>query len=97
MNMTTGLTRLILAGALLTTVACAPPKEAEPSSPQAVGMANPASVHCGQEGGRSEIRRDAQGGEYGVCLFEDGRQCEEWALFRDKRCVAPPAADETAE
>lgn len=94
MNMKTGLTRLILAGALLTTVACAPPKEAEPSSPQAVGMANPASVHCGQEGGRSEIRRDAQGGEYGVCLFEDGRQ---WALFRDKRCVAPPAADETAE
>ncbi|MGW8706507.1 putative hemolysin [Brevundimonas sp. NPDC055814] len=97
MSMRTGLTRLTLAGALLTMAACAPPKETEPSSPQAVGMANPASVHCGQEGGRSEIRRDAQGGEYGVCIFEDGRQCEEWALFRDKRCVAPPAADKTAE
>ena len=82
----------ILAMALLTTAACAPAKEAEPSS-QAVGMANPASVNCQREGGKSEIRRDAQGGEYGVCVFEDGRQCEEWALFRDKRCVAPQAVE----
>jgi predicted metal-dependent phosphoesterase TrpH len=22
------------------------------------------------------------GGEYGICVFEDNRQCEEWALFR---------------
>ena len=35
----------------------------------------------------------AEGGEYGVCVFDDGRQCEEWALFRDKRCVAPKAAE----
>ncbi len=82
----------ILAAALLAGAACAPAPEAEPSS-RAVGMANPASVNCQREGGKSEIRRDAQGGEYGVCVFEDGRQCEEWALFRDKRCVAPKAAD----
>ena len=30
-----------------------------------------------------------KGGTYGVCLFADGRQCEEWALFRDKKCVLP--------
>ncbi len=24
----------------------------------------------------------ATGGEIGVCLFEDNRQCEEWALLR---------------
>lgn len=82
----------ILAMALLAGTACAPAPEVEPSS-QAVGMANPASVNCQREGGKSEIRRDAQGGEYGVCVFEDGRQCEEWALFRDKRCVAPQAAE----
>jgi putative hemolysin len=22
------------------------------------------------------------GGEYGICLFEDNRQCEEWAMLR---------------
>jgi dipeptidyl-peptidase-4 len=28
------------------------------------------------------IQKRGDGGEYGVCLFEDNRQCEEWALFR---------------
>lgn len=80
----------LLAVLLLGAAACAP--SPEPESSQAVGMANPASVHCQSEGGKSEIRRNAGGDQYGVCVFEDGRQCEEWALFRDKRCVAPKAA-----
>ncbi len=46
-----------------------------------LGMANPASVHCIEKGGRLEMRTNAKG-EYGVCLFEDNRQCEEWAFFR---------------
>jgi putative hemolysin len=57
--------------------------------PRAVGLANPAATNCARQGGRSEIRKDASGGQYGVCLFVDGRVCEEWALFRDKSCVAP--------
>jgi len=56
---------------------------------QVTGLANPASVNCVQQGARVEIRHDAKGGEYGVCIFTDGRQCEEWALFRDKKCVLP--------
>jgi len=56
---------------------------------QVTGLANPASVNCIQQGGRLEIRHDAKGGEFGVCIFSDGRQCEEWALFRDKKCVPP--------
>lgn len=48
---------------------------------QAVGIANPASTNCVEKGGKIEIRKGKQG-EYGVCLFEDNRQCEEWALFR---------------
>ena len=79
---------LVLVVASLT-AACAqtpPPKPA----PKPVGMANPASVHCGRQGGRTEIRR-GEAGEYGVCVLPDGRQCEEWALFRDGRCVAPTA------
>ncbi|MHB1220021.1 MAG: DUF333 domain-containing protein [Alphaproteobacteria bacterium] len=57
--------------------------------PRAVGLANPAATNCARQGGRSEIRKGASGGQYGVCLFADGRVCEEWALFRDKSCVAP--------
>jgi putative hemolysin len=48
---------------------------------QPVGMANPASVNCVEKGGTLEMRQN-KNGEYGVCLFEDNRQCEEWALFR---------------
>jgi len=46
-----------------------------------IGMANPASQNCLDKGGRLEIRSNKKG-EYGVCLFEDNRQCEEWSLFR---------------
>jgi putative hemolysin len=44
-------------------------------------LANPASVNCIQKGGALEIRNNKKG-QYGVCLFEDNRQCEEWALLR---------------
>lgn len=47
-----------------------------------IGMANPASTNCIDKGGKLEMRKDLSGGEYGVCLFEDNRQCEEWALMR---------------
>lgn len=46
-----------------------------------VGLTNPASENCIKSGGRLEMRKSKMG-EYGVCLFEDNRQCEEWALFR---------------
>ena len=44
-------------------------------------MPNPASVNCTEKGGKLEIRKNKIV-EYGVCLFEDNRQCEEWALMR---------------
>jgi putative hemolysin len=47
-----------------------------------VGLANPASVFCLEKGGQVEIRKDAEGGEYGVCIFENKKECEEWAFFR---------------
>lgn len=46
------------------------------------GIANPASVNCIEKGGTLSIQKRGDGGEYGVCLFKDNRQCEEWALFR---------------
>ena len=45
-------------------------------------MANPASENCVQEGGTLVIQTRGDGGEYGVCVFPENRQCEEWAMFR---------------
>ncbi|WP_109124828.1 DUF333 domain-containing protein [Dyella sp. C11] len=67
--------------------ACATPSPA-PSSASQTGLANPASTHCVQQGGQLDLRKDTAGNVGGVCVFKDGRECEEWALFRDHRCVA---------
>jgi putative hemolysin len=53
----------------------------EPAQEPQPGMANPASVFCEEQGGRLEIRTAADGGQFGVCLFADGSECEEWAFF----------------
>lgn len=63
---------------------------------QEVGMPNPASVYCEENGGTLEIREDATGGQYGVCIFPDGSECEEWAYFRGE-CSPGGAAAEPAE
>ena len=47
----------------------------------AIGMANPASEFCIQQGGHLEIRKEADG-EVGYCHLPDGRVVEEWAFFR---------------
>jgi len=47
-----------------------------------IGLANPASVNCTDKGGTLVIEKRPDGGEFGVCYFEDNRQCEEWALMR---------------
>lgn len=67
--------------------ACTP--KPEPVTPPRIGMPNPASVHCIEQGGSSKTRTLSTGGEYGVCVFEDGRQCQEWPLFRDGLCTLP--------
>ena len=54
--------------------------ECKPGEPK-VGLANPASVYCGEHGGKLEIRDEA-GGQAGYCIFPDGSECEEWAFFR---------------
>ncbi|MEN6395728.1 MAG: DUF333 domain-containing protein [Methanoregula sp.] len=52
------------------------------------GVANPASVNCGTIGGTTEIKKNADGSEYGMCTFTNGTTCEEWALFRGEGCKA---------
>ncbi|WP_323135378.1 DUF333 domain-containing protein [Dyella silvatica] len=66
------------------------PAAANSTQTPVVGMANPASVSCIKQGGKLDIRKDAAGNQDGVCVFPDGRECQEWPLFRDKQCIAPP-------
>ena len=48
----------------------------------AATLGNPASARCVEKGGALEFERRPDGGQYGVCVFSDNRQCEEWAMFR---------------
>ena len=48
-----------------------------------IGMPNPASVECVKKGGILKMEETPKG-IVGVCYFEDNRQCEEWALFRNE-------------
>ncbi len=76
---------LLLIGILLVALLAAcvprPPLVATPTIDSAK-LANPASEYCIQQGHKLEMRKDAQGNEYGVCIFEDGSECDEWAFFR---------------
>jgi putative hemolysin len=67
----------------------APPQDAAPTStvqentPEpGANIANPASENCVQQGGAVSIQKNSDGSEYGLCVFPDGKQCEEWALLR---------------
>lgn len=53
----------------------------------ASAIPNPAAEFCVKCGYKSEIRTDPQGGQYGVCVFPDGSECDEWAYYR--KCNAP--------
>jgi len=46
-----------------------------------VGMANPASVYCQQQGGTLLIQ-DTPSGQVGICQLPSGEKIEEWALYR---------------
>lgn len=52
------------------------------SQPGPAQLANPASQNCAARGGALNMERRPDGGQYGVCVFTDNYQCEEWAMFR---------------
>ena len=58
--------------------ACAPQKN--PAAGNA-NMPNPASVFCEEHGGKVVILQTANG-QAGICSFQDGSFCDEWAYFR---------------
>jgi len=81
---------IIIAGCTQSTPAQTTPVQtqvtAAPTTSGMAGMANPASVSCGTNGGTTEIKKNADGSEYGMCTFKNGTSCEEWALYRGEGC-----------
>ncbi|WP_311399758.1 DUF333 domain-containing protein [Lautropia mirabilis] len=73
---------LLLSAALFPLAACTTMTgDTQKQEAPAVGMANPASEYCIQQGGQLEIRKTPEG-EVGYCHLPDGQVVEEWALFR---------------
>lgn len=85
-------------GVGLALVACSMtmPMTPQPSAGEQVGLPNPASVYCEEQGYVLEIRTDGEGSQYGVCLFPDGSECEEWAYYRGA-CMPASAQPATGE
>lgn len=54
-----------------------------------VGMPNPASVYCEEQGGTVDIQ-DEEGDQVGYCVFPNGSECEEWAFFRGECAPESP-------
>ena len=78
-RLTTTLITLSLVALLLGACISVQAPEAQPTS---AAIANPASENCIKQGGTLSIVARGDGGQYGICFFEDNRQCEEWALLR---------------
>jgi uncharacterized protein len=72
--------------ALAGSAACG--SDAEPSETTSdVGIANPASVFCVEQGGTVEIVDEAAG-QVGYCNLPDGTRIEEWEYFRSQNPTA---------
>jgi putative hemolysin len=69
------------------------------TQPPAANIANPASENCVKQGGTVSIQKNSDGSEYGLCVFPDGKQCEEWAMQRGECPVGgiPVAGNYTAQ
>ena len=58
---------------------------------------NPASEYCVSQGGTSEIRKDKDGAEFGVCILSNGEEREEWSFYRESEYVGLSLADAEAK
>ncbi|NLY64624.1 MAG: DUF333 domain-containing protein [Alcaligenaceae bacterium] len=54
---------------------------AEPATTKPLNMANPASMHCQEKGGKTIIK-NGEHGQYGICRLPDGTEIEEWEFYR---------------
>jgi putative hemolysin len=67
--------------AALSLAACSGPAASATATPKS-SLPNPASAYCTENGGTVEMRQDAAGAQYGVCVFPNTSTCDEWAYYR---------------
>jgi len=82
---------IFLGLALVSLTACSSVQHKD-STPPKIGSPNPASQYCVEQGGKLEIRNEANG-QVGYCHLPNGQVVEEWKLFHDNQanCVAEEA------
>jgi putative hemolysin len=61
-----------------------------PSETPLANMANPASVYCNEHDGQSVIRTASDSSQSGVCVFENGNECDEWLFFKGECTASSP-------
>ena len=77
---------------LLALAACT---EAAPPAGKAVGMANPASVFCVEQGGEVLLNDLTPGGD-AICKLPDGRKVGEWEYYNEHHRPEPAAPADAA-
>lgn len=78
-----GITTVVLIIVGLSLVGCGKTTTTPEEQPNS-GLANPASVYCEGLGYQLELRSDDKG-SFGICVFPDGSECDEWD-FLSGRC-----------
>src|SRR5271157_3963725 len=71
---------IILLSGCLSTQYSGANNSTNPSNNQ-TALANPASQKCIADGGVDKVLYNSSGQQYGVCLFNDGSVCDEWAYY----------------
>jgi putative hemolysin len=71
---------IFLAGLFL--FGCQAKQASTGNSQNTMATENPASIKCIADGGADKILYASDGSQYGLCLFNDGTVCEEWAYYR---------------
>lgn len=72
--------KILLIGAMfISLTACSTTKTQQQTTPN-LGMPNPASQYCVEQGGRLLIKNE-KNGQVGYCHLPNGQVIEEWSLF----------------
>ena len=84
--------KILLLGAIVASLAACSATPNKDMTPPKIGMPNPASKYCVDQGGQLEIRNEANG-QVGYCKLPNGQVVEEWELFRasQPKCIADEA------
>lgn len=86
--------KIVMLGLLAVTISgCSTAQKNDAEKPN-IGLANPASVFCVEQGGTLEMRKEANG-EAGYCHLANGQVVEEWAFFRANQAKCLPEQAET--